>query len=133
MAPGSYDNLIGTDHSKRNLARDFLRFCDGLLVFVLVGGCLENMDVVIGYVRQNLGFRVSNRGSITEVMSSASAYPGLEFRDLVIRQGICLGDDRNKVDFGMKPTHDLNIEGFQPIRQPSLRTCVLDQWEGTHA
>ena len=56
-AAGSHDDFIGTDHSERNFARNFLRFCYGLLIFVLVGGCLENMDIVISYIRKNLGIK----------------------------------------------------------------------------
>ena len=44
----------------------------------------------------------------------SSAYPGLEFGNFVIRQGVCLGDNRDKVDFGVKAAHKLNIEGLQP-------------------
>ena len=44
-----------------------------------------------------------------------SAYPSFEFRDFVIGQSIRLGDDGDKVDFGMKPAHKLNIERLQPI------------------
>ncbi len=44
----------------------------------------------------------------------SSAYPGFEFRDFIIGQSIRLGDDGYKVDFGVKPTHKLNIEGLQP-------------------
>jgi hypothetical protein len=55
MAARRHDDPIGTDHSKRNFTRNFLRFCYGLFILVLVGRCLENVDVVIGYIRKNLG------------------------------------------------------------------------------
>ena len=42
-------------------------------------------------------------------------YPGFEFRDFVISQSICLGNDGNEVDFGVQPTHKLNVEGLQAI------------------
>ncbi len=40
-------------------------------------------------------------------------HPGLEFRDFIIGQSICLGNDGNKIDFGVQPAHKLNIEGLQ--------------------
>ena len=59
-----------------------------------------------------------------KVMSST--HSGLEFCDFVIRQSICLGNDGNKVDFGVQPTHELNIEGFQAMTL-SLRVCTPHQ------
>jgi hypothetical protein len=53
----SHDDLIGTDDGERNFARNFLCFCYGLLIFVLVGWGLENVDVVISYIRKNLGLK----------------------------------------------------------------------------
>jgi len=49
------DDLIRTDHGKRNFARDFLRFCYSLLIFVLVGGGLEDVNIMISYICKNLG------------------------------------------------------------------------------
>jgi hypothetical protein len=50
-----HDDLIRTDHGKRNFARNFLRFCYGLLIFVLIGGRLENVDIMISDIGKNLG------------------------------------------------------------------------------
>jgi hypothetical protein len=50
----SDDDLVRTDDSERNFTGNFLRFRYGLLIFVLVGGRLENVDVVISYIRENL-------------------------------------------------------------------------------
>jgi hypothetical protein len=50
-----HDDLIRTDHGKRNFARDFLRFCYGLLIFVLIGWCLEDVDIMIGNICKDLG------------------------------------------------------------------------------
>ena len=50
-----HDDLIRTDHGKWNFARDFLRFCYGLLIFVLIGGRLEDVDIMISDICKNLG------------------------------------------------------------------------------
>ena len=42
-------------------------------------------------------------------------YPGFKFRDFIISQSICLGNDGNEVDFSVQPTHKLNVEGLQAI------------------
>lgn len=42
------------------------------------------------------------------------AYPGFEFRNLVIRESISLGNNGNEVNFGVESTHKLNIERLQP-------------------
>jgi len=49
-----HDDLIRTDHGKRNFGRDFLRFGYGLLIFVLVRGRLEDVDIMISYIRKDL-------------------------------------------------------------------------------
>ena len=83
---------------------------------------MENVDVVIGYISKDL---IGPR-SVTRVQHRVmpSTYPGLEFRDFVVSQRICLGDDGDKVNFGMKPTHEFNIEGLQPETTPPLWVCV---------
>jgi hypothetical protein len=53
-----HDDLIRTDYGKRNFARNFLRFCYGLLIFILIGGRLEDLDIMISYIRKNLGFKL---------------------------------------------------------------------------
>jgi hypothetical protein len=63
MTARSYDDLIRTDDSEGNFARNFLRFRYGLLIFIFVGGGLENVDVMISYIRKNLEFKVSDRGT----------------------------------------------------------------------
>ena len=49
-----HDDLIRTNHGKRNFARDFLRFCYGLLIFVLISGRLEDVDIMISDICNNL-------------------------------------------------------------------------------
>ena len=51
-----HDDLIRTDHGKRNFARDFLRFCYRLLILIVIGGRLEDVDIMISYIRKNLAF-----------------------------------------------------------------------------
>lgn len=42
-------------------------------------------------------------------------YSLLERDNLLVRQGIRLGDDGNKVDLGMEALHDLDIKGLQRV------------------
>jgi len=51
---GSVHNLIRTDNSKGNLARNLLGFGDSFFVFVLVCRRLENVNVVVLNIRENL-------------------------------------------------------------------------------
>lgn len=48
-------------------------------------------------------------------VSDRLAYPLLEQSDLLIGHSIRLGNDRDKVDFGMKSSHEFDIDGFQTI------------------
>ena len=49
-----HDDLIRTDDGKRNFARNFLRFCYGFLIFVVISGRLEDVDIMISYICKNL-------------------------------------------------------------------------------
>jgi hypothetical protein len=51
------DDRIRADNGERNFARDFLRFIYGLFIFVLICGRLEDLDIMIRYIRKNLGFK----------------------------------------------------------------------------
>lgn len=42
-------------------------------------------------------------------------YSRFESRDLLIRQGIGLSDDRNQVDLGVETLHDLNVERLKRV------------------
>lgn len=44
-----------------------------------------------------------------------ATYSGLKVGDLLIREGIRLGNDGNQVDLGMKTTHDLDVQGLQRV------------------
>ena len=52
-----HDDRIRTDYGERNFARDFLRFIYGLFIFVLISGRLEDLDIMIRYIRKNLEFK----------------------------------------------------------------------------
>ena len=43
----------------------------------------------------------------------STTHPSLEVGDLLVREGIGLGDDRNQVHLGVKLTHKLNINGLE--------------------
>lgn len=42
-------------------------------------------------------------------------YSGLEGHDLLVGEGVSLGNDGNQVDLGMKATHDLNIQRLKRV------------------
>lgn len=46
------------------------------------------------------------------------AHPLLELGDLFVSQSVCLGNDGNKVDFGVQSAHKLNIQ----LLEPEVRT-----------
>ena len=43
------------------------------------------------------------------------SYPGLESSNLLVGQGISLGDDWDKVDLGMKSAHNLDIKWLEGV------------------
>lgn len=53
-AVGCINELVGADNCEGNLAGNFLRFGDSLLVFVIISRCLEDVNVMMLDVRQNL-------------------------------------------------------------------------------
>lgn len=42
-------------------------------------------------------------------------YPVLEGGDLLVRDGIRLGDDGDQVDLGVQPLHDLNVKRLKRV------------------
>lgn len=42
-------------------------------------------------------------------------HPGLEGSDLLIGEGIGLGDNRDQVDLGVQALHDLDVQGLQRV------------------
>jgi len=55
------------------------------------------------------------------------AHPLLELGDLLISQSVGLGNDGNKVDFGVQSAHKLNVQLLKPkvvYQNMSARWCV---------
>jgi hypothetical protein len=47
--------------------------------------------------------------------AQTQTHPLLELNNLLICQGICLGNNRNQVDLGMEPPHNLDIQRLQGV------------------
>lgn len=79
-AIGSRDDPVRANDGKRNFAGNFLMLSNSLLVLVLVSGCLEDVNVVIGDVGKNLasiairpGKRNEDYGELTRALNSATS------------------------------------------------------------
>lgn len=46
---------------------------------------------------------------------AARSYPRLEVVNLLVGESVGLGDHRNQVDLGVKPAHDLDVEGLERV------------------
>ena len=68
---------------------DLCVFGNSLLVLVLVRRRLEDLDIVMGDVREDAT---------------------LEVGDLVVGEGVGLGNDGNEVDFLVETAHKLNVD-----------------------
>jgi hypothetical protein len=53
------------------------------------------------------------------------AHPLLELGDLFVSQSVCLGNDGNKVDFGVQSAHKLNIQLLKPKVRTSKHGCGI--------
>lgn len=62
-------------------------------------------------------------------------HPCFERIDLVIRQSIGLGDDRNQVDLGVQSAHDFDIKGFEGMarRLDEVDACMHAVIHNVHA
>lgn len=49
--------------------------------------------------------------------ADVSAYPVLEQGDLLLGQGVRLGNNGNEVDLLMQPPHEFDVDRFQPEYQ----------------
>lgn len=50
-----------------------------------------------------------------EVGRSLTTYASFEVGNLVVRQGVRLGNDRNKVNPGVELPHELHVDWLQPV------------------
>jgi hypothetical protein len=119
-------DLVRTDNSKRNLAGDFLSFCNSFLILVIVNRRLENVDIMEGDVGKDLGevWALSVRTRLV----TDSTYPGLEIRDFFVCHCVGLGDNGYQVDFSVKPTHELNVDLLQAIHDVRVMLVEPDDW-----
>jgi hypothetical protein len=59
----------------------------------------------------------------------------LESRNLIVGQGVGLGDDRNEVDLGVESAHDLDVQRLQGVtgRLDKVHTGVHTIVDNVHA
>lgn len=57
------------------------------------------------------------------VVPRMNTYALLEGEQIVLRQGVCLGDDRDQVDAGTQALHDLNVQGLETASLVSSACC----------
>jgi len=60
------DDMVRTNNCERNLAGNLLRLRKGFLIFVLVAGGLEDVDIVVSNVRKDLHARSVNEGRVAD-------------------------------------------------------------------
>ena len=51
---GGVYKLVRTNDSERDFTSNLLSFSNCLFVLVFIGGCLEDVNIMMGYIRQNL-------------------------------------------------------------------------------
>ena len=122
------DKLVRADDRERNLARDLLSLGNSLLILVLVGRRLKDMNVMVRNVGQHLVMIVVRKG--TGAKTQKRTYPSLELGNFLIREGIRLRDDRNQVHLGVQLAHELNVDGLQPVGHGNIsvaRRSLLSQ------
>ena len=104
--------MVGANNGEGDLARNFLGLCESLLILIVIGGRLENMNLVECDIGKNLkGLSGSRRW-----LSGGDSHPRLELRNFLLGHCISFGNHRYQIDFGMKPAHELNIELLQTIQ-----------------
>ena len=59
----------------------------------------------------------------------------LEVGNFLVCQRVCLGNDRNQVDFGVQPTHDFDVQRLQGVTSwlDEVDTCVNAIVDNVHA
>jgi hypothetical protein len=59
-------NMVGTNNCERNLTRDFLSLSKGFLIFILIAGRLEDVDIVMSNVCKNLCASSANEERVAD-------------------------------------------------------------------
>ncbi|KAI6757469.1 hypothetical protein HG531_003294 [Fusarium graminearum] len=90
-AIGTGDLVVGTNDGERNLGHDLVVLSDRLLVVELVTGTLKDLDTVVLDIGKNL------------------------YCNLLIGEGIGLGDNRDQVDLGVKSAHHLDVKRLEGV------------------
>lgn len=115
-AVGGGDFRVRTNNGERNLGHDFLVFSDGLFVVKLVAGALEDLDRVVLDIGEDLYNIISHWESIILIgWELGVSYSLLEQSNLLIGEGVCLGNDRDQVNLGVQSAHDLNVQRLQGV------------------
>jgi hypothetical protein len=114
LAPvGIGDFVIGTNNSEGDLGHDLVVLRDRLLVIKLVTRPLKDLDLVVLDIGEDLKQAVSTTSRSGS--SNGKAYSCFEGSNLLIGEGVSLGNDRNQVDLGMKALHNLDIQRLQRV------------------
>jgi hypothetical protein len=108
--------MVRTNDCERNLASNFLGLSKSFLIFILIAGCLEDVDVVVINVCEDLRTRSGNMKCVT----GQTIYPSFEGNDFLVRQRVGFGDDWDEVNSGVQATHKFNVELFQPIQRQNM-------------
>jgi len=104
---------VRSNDSERYFARDFFMLSNGFFILVVIGGCLEDVNVMVSNVGKNLYENYEWKRQLSfEVL-----YPLFELCNFLVRHGISLGNDGNQVDLGVKPAHELDVYLFQPLKK----------------
>jgi hypothetical protein len=102
---------VGTDNGEGNLGHDLLVLGNGLLIVELVAGTLENLDRVLF----DIGKDLEELASTISIGLVSTTYTLLESGNLLVGQGISLGNDGNEVNLGVETAHNLNVQGLQGV------------------
>ena len=115
LAPvGICDLVVGTNDGERDLGKDLVVLRDGLVIIELVPGTLEDLDLVVLDVGEDLG-DVSRQFSGQMREKERETYPALELGNLLVGEGIGLGDDGDQVDLGVEALHDFNVQRLEGV------------------
>jgi hypothetical protein len=125
-AVGGGDLGVGTNDGEGNLGHDLLVLGNSLLIVKLVAGTLEDLDGVVLNIGKDLDSGVKqNQISLKAInqppngkkngITWKETYSLLEQSNLLVGQGIGLGDHRDQVDLGVEAAHDLDIQRLEGV------------------